>query len=185
MEDAEIVDLFFQRSEQAIPETAAKYQGLIFQISRNILENPQDAEECVNDTYLGLWNAIPPERPDPLCAYVCAVCRNLSLKRRRDDSARKRDSSFDRSMEELAETLGTSSTEALWAARELGREIDRFLDTLDRESRVLFVRRYWFGDSVEELSRAFHISKNNVSVRLSRIREKLRRHLLEQGVYDG
>ena len=185
MEDAQIITLLFDRSERAMEELAAKYGALLRCITSNLLPSGEDAQECINDTYLALWNAIPPERPDPLCAYVCAVCRNLSLKRRRDDSARKRDSSFDRSMEELAETLGTSSTEALWAARELGREIDRFLDTLDRESRVLFVRRYWFGDSVEELSRAFHISKNNVSVRLSRIREKLRRHLLEQGVYDG
>lgn len=87
MEDAEIVDLFFQRSEQAIPETAAKYQGLIFQISRNILENPQDAEECVNDTYLGLWNAIPPHRPNPLLAFVCRVARNVSLNRYRHNHA--------------------------------------------------------------------------------------------------
>ena len=81
MEDAEIVDLFFQRSEQAIPETAAKYQGLIFQISRNILENPQDAEECVNDAYLAVWNGVPSAPPRSLLAYLAKVTRNIALKR--------------------------------------------------------------------------------------------------------
>ena len=109
MEDAEIVDLFFQRLEQAIPETAAKYQGLIFQISRNILENPQDAEECVNDTYLGLWNAIPPHRPNPLLAFVCRVARNVSLNRYRHNHAQRRDESRNLPLVELEGCLAGGS----------------------------------------------------------------------------
>lgn len=140
MEDAEIVDLFFQRSEQAIPETAAKYQGLIFQISRNILENPQDAEECVNDTYLGLWNAIPPHRPNPLLAFVCRVARNVSLNRYRHNHAQRRD-----------------------------------------ESRVMFLRRYWFSDSVSWIARQMGITENHVSVQLHRIRSRLKQYLEQEG----
>lgn len=134
MEDAEIVDLFFQRSEQAIPETAAKYQGLIFQISRNILENPQDAEECVNDTYLGLWNAIPPHRPNPLLAFVCRVARNVSLNRYRHNHAQRRDESRNLPLVELEGCLAAPSAEETWSAQALGQTLDCFLDTLDRKS---------------------------------------------------
>ena len=163
MEDAEIVDLFFQRLEQAIPETAAKYQGLIFQISRNILENPQDAEECVNDTYLGLWNAIPPHRPNPLLAFVCRVARNVSLV-------------------ELEGCLAAPSAEETWSAQALGQTLDCFLDTLDRKSRVMFLRRYWFSDSVSWIARQMGITENHVSVQLHRIRSRLKQYLEQEGV---
>lgn len=159
MEDAEIVDLFFQRSEQAIPETAAKYQGLIFQISRNILENPQDAEECVNDTYLGLWNAIPPHRPNPLLAFVCRVARNVSLNRYRHNHAQRRDESRNLPLVELEGCLAAPSAEETWSAQALGQTLDCFLDTLDRKSRVMFLRRYWFSDSVSWIARQMGITK--------------------------
>lgn len=181
MEDAEIVDLFFQRSEQAIPETAAKYQGLIFQISRNILENPQDAEECVNDTYLGLWNAIPPHRPNPLLAFVCRVARNVSLNRYRHNHAQRRDASRNLPLEELEGCLAAPSAEETWSAQALGQTLDCFLDTLDRKSRVMFLRRYWFSDSVSWIARQMGITENHVSVQLHRIRSRLKQYLEQEG----
>lgn len=181
MEDAEIVDLFFQRSEQAIPETAAKYQGLIFQISRNILENPQDAEECVNDTYLGLWNAIPPHRPNPLLAFVCRVARNVSLNRYRHNHAQRRDESRNLPLEELEGCLAAPSAEETWSAQALGQTLDCFLDTLDRKSRVMFLRRYWFSDSVSWIARQMGITENHGSVQLHRIRSRLKQYLEQEG----
>lgn len=181
MEDAEIVDLFFQRSEQAIPETAAKYQGLIFQISRNILENPQDAEECVNDTYLGLWNAIPPHRPNPLLAFVCRVARNVSLNRYRHNHAQRRDESRNLPLEELEGCLAAPSAEETWSAQALGQTLDCFLDTLDRKSRVMFLRRYWFSDSVSWIARQMGITEKHVSVQLHRIRSRLKQYLEQEG----
>ena len=143
MEDAEIVDLFFQRSEQAIPETAAKYQGLIFQISRNILENPQDAEECVNDAYLAVWNGVPNAPPRSLLAYLAKVTRNIALKRLEHNQAQKRGDRFYLLLDELAEVLpGEDSVEDAVAQRELMEAINDFLKTkTDRGERQLFLRR--------------------------------------------
>lgn len=181
MEDAEIVGLFFQRSEQAIPETAAKYQRLIFQISRNILENAQDAEECVNDTYLCLWNAIPPHRPNPLLAFVCRIARNVSLNRYRHNHAQRRDESGNLPLEELGDCLATPSAEEAWSAQALGQALDRFLDTLDGKSRVMFLRRYWFSDSVSWIARQMGMTENHVSVQLYRLRRRLKQYLEQEG----
>lgn len=181
MEDERIIALFFARSEQAVAALAAKYERLIYQIAHNILGQPEDARECVNDTYLGVWNAIPPARPDPLTAFVCRIARNTALKRRRARAAAKRDGGWERSLDELAEAIPAPSAEEDWSAAELGRAVDRFLDTLDRESRVLFVRRYWFGDPVRQLAALTGRTENNVSVRLSRLRGRLRTYLEQEG----
>lgn len=181
MEDNAIVALFFARSEDAISSVEATYGPLLHRLAANILGDGEDARECVNDTYLALWNTIPPQRPAPLSAFACAVCRNLALKRRRFHGAQKRRRSMEQSMEELSEIFSSPSAEEQWSAEELSREIDRFLARLEPAARALFLRRYYMGDSIEELSRAFRISKNNVSVRLSRLRDRLRHHLQEEG----
>ena len=183
MTDTQIIDLLFERSEQGLRELAAKYGGSVGRIAFNILGSAQDAEECVNDTWLGVWNKIPPERPDPLCAYVCRIARNLATKRYHLNTALKRNSYYDAALDELAECLPDSgSIEEDYAARELGVCINRFLDTLSYEDRFLFMRRYWYGDTLPEIARMSGLSYGAVSVRLHRTKEKLRKELRKEGM---
>ena len=182
LEDRRIIELFFARSEQAIAELSAKYGAVCHRVAKNILNNAMDAEECVNDAYLGVWNTVPPQKPDPLLTYLCRIVRNLSIAKYHANTAAKRNSVYDVALDELEDCLAhTATTEDAFTAKELSEILDRFLDTLDRESRVLFVRRYWYADSIPELARRLHISKNNVSVRLSRTRDKLKQYLKKEG----
>lgn len=189
MDDSKIIELFFARSEQAISELSAKYGKLIFSISHNILKNKEDASECENDTYLSVWDVIPPQNPNPLCAFVCRIARNLSLKKYRYNNARKRNSSFDVAMEELdgcipdgqGRRMQAPSAEEEWQAKELGRAINAFIGTLEKEERILFIRRYWFCDSIGSIASWVHMSENNVSVKLYRIRERLKAYMGEEG----
>lgn len=184
MEDGRIIDLFFERSEQAITELSKKYGAVFGKVAGNILGNARDAEECVNDAYLGVWNTIPPRRPEALLSYACRIVRNLSVARYHANTALKRNSFYDAALDELEECLpATSDVEEELSARELSRLLDRFLGELDRENRILFVRRYWYSDSVSEIAEAFHMSSNSVSARLLRIRTKLRKFLKKEG-YD-
>ena len=177
MNDSEIIDLFYMRSEQAIIELSVKYGNVCNKVAKNILNNILDAEECVNDAYLGAWNTIPPQNPNPLLTYICRIVRNLSIKKYHANTSVKRNS-FD----ELEECVSSSeSVEAEISAKELTRQIDYFLDTLDAESRILFVRRYWYAYSISELAKQFGLKSNTVSVRLSRIRDKLRDYLKGEG----
>ena len=182
LQDQEILRLFFERSEQAIAELEKKYGTLCGRIASNILRSERDAEECVSDAYLAVWNAIPPERPVPLSAYVCRIVRNLAVKRYHANTARKRNSFYDVALEELEECLSAPETaETALSARELTRLLDAFLDTLEERDRFLFVRRYWYADSVAAIAADLGISENNASVRLSRLREKLKRYLRKEG----
>lgn len=181
MDDRRIVELFWNRSELAIQALAAKYERLLYKISFQILENDEDVAECINDTYMGVWNAIPPTKPDPLSAFVCKITRNMSLNRYRANHAGKRDASMEVSLEELTECISLPSAEEEWNAKELGMQINRFLHTLEQENRVLFVRRYWFADSVKEIAADLKMSENLVSVRLKRIRKQLKQYLEKEG----
>lgn len=182
MDDGKIIALFFARSEQAIKALAAKYGRLLFQIARNITGDDGKADECVNDTYLGAWNAIPPASPNPLSPYVCRIVRNLSLKRVRFDTAEKRNSTYDLSMEDLAECLPFPSAEEVWTSEQLGQLFNRFLRTLSSRDQVIFTRRYWFGNSVQEIARTVGMRSNSVSARLSRMRTQLRTYLEKEGI---
>lgn len=180
MEDTQILQLLWQRAEAAISALAQKFGKELYRLAMNILSIHQDAEEVVNDTYLALWNTIPPQRPDPLCAYVYRVGKNTALKKLRENTAQKR-SSYTVCLEELSECIATGTLEEEIDARFLGHAIDRFLDTLSKENRILFLRRYWFGDSIPQLSEEFLISENTVSVRLHRIRTQLHTYLIKEG----
>ena len=183
MVDEKIIELFFERSEQAIKEVDAKYGRVCQNISYNILFDRMDAEECVNDVYLGAWNAIPPARPNPLLTYLCKIVRNLSLKRYYMKEAIKRNSTYDVAMEELEACLSSPNTvEAEVEAKELARIIESFLDTLSVENRVIFLRRYWFSDTYSDIAQRVGLTEKNVSVRLTRTRSKMREYLLERGV---
>lgn len=181
MDDRHILQLLFDRAEAAIDALARRFGPRLYAIAMNILCSSRDAEECVNDTYLALWNAIPPARPDPLCAYTYRVGRNTALKRLRDNTTQARNSAYDLSLDELA---GCIPDDSLWEtldARELGRSIDRFLDIQSKENRVIFLRRYWFGDSVKDIARSLGMKEGTVSVRLNRLRSALKDHLSKEG----
>lgn len=184
MDDEKIIALFFERSEQALQQLDIKYGKLCHTLSYNILNNRQDAEECVNDAYLGAWNAIPPTKPNPLQAYICKIVRNISLKLYYRKKAAKRNSIYEIAMQELEAYLSAPNTvETEIDARELARTIESFLDALNEENCVIFMRRYWFSDTYAEIAKRVGISEKNVSVRLTRIRKQLKEYLIERGVY--
>ena len=181
MEEQEIVALFWQRSEQAIAQANIKYGRLLQQLCGNILGDDRETEECVSDTLLALWNTIPPENPAPLTAYACRIARNLALKRLREKTAQKRDSRVSLPLEELAEVLPVPSAEEQWDANALAQAVDAWLEGLKETDRVLFVRRYWFGDRVQEAAQRVGLRENTASVRLRRMKLRLRDYLTQEG----
>lgn len=183
MDDGRIIELFFERSESAISELDKKYGRRLRVLSANLLGDSFDAEECVNDAYLGVWRSIPPERPWHLLSYVSRIVRNLSLKRYQRNTAKKRNSHYDLSLEELEDSIPSSdSPDSRLLASELSDCINGFLSGLDRSSRVMFVRRYWFADPIVDIAKDLGMSAHAVTVRLSRIRAGLSRYLTEKGV---
>lgn len=183
IDDKRIIELLFERSEKGLVELDVKYGKLCHKLSYNILNSRQDAEECVNDAYLGVWNAIPPTKPDPLRAYVCKVVRNISLKLYHKKEAEKRSSEYDVALQELEDCLPAPSTvEAEVETMELALMIEQFLDTMNDENSVIFLRRYWFSDTYAEIAERMGISEKSVSMRLVRIRKQMRQYLLEREV---
>jgi len=181
MEDNKIIDLFFQRSESAIAQLAEKYGKLCLKIAQNILNNTSDAEECLNDTYLGVWNSIPPNHPESLSAYVCKIARNLSLKRYSYNTASKRNSNYEVALDELEDCIASLKTvEDEVAEHTLTKDIEQFLDTLNETDRVIFMRRYYFSDSYADIAKQTGLTEKNVSVRLTRLRSKMRDYLTER-----
>lgn len=184
IDDKRIIELFFERSEEAIQELGNKYGKFCHRLSYNIVNNRQDAEECVNDAYLGAWNAIPPEKPDPLLTYLCKIVRNISLKMYYRKGAAKRSSTYTIAMEEIEACIASPNTvETEFEARELARIIESFLDTLTVENRVIFMRRYWFSDSCKDIAEFVGLTEKNITVRLTRIRKKMKKYLTEKGVF--
>ena len=184
IDDEKIIEMFFERSEQAIRELDIKYGKICHILSYNIVNNRQDAEECVNDAYLGAWNAIPPVRPNPLLSYIVKIVRYISLKIYWRKEAAKRSGQYKIALEEIEGYIADSKTvEDEIEARELARIIGAFLDTLTLENRVIFMRRYWFADSYRDIAELMGLSEKNISVRLTRIREKMKQYLIEREVF--
>lgn len=183
MEDRAIISLLFARAEQALTELAKKFGSGLHRLAKNITGSEEDAQECVNDTYLALWNAIPPACPDPLSAYAYRTGRNIALKRHRGNTAAKRGNSYDLSLDELAGCVADYTASESLDARLLGDAISRFLAEESKENRILFLRRYWFGDSVRDAAKAVALNENAASVRLSRLRNKLKDFLIREGYY--
>ena len=184
IDDEKIIEMFFERSEQGIRELDIKYGKICHNLSYNIVNNRQDAEECVNDAYLGAWNAIPPVRPNPLLSYIVKIVRNISLKIYWRKEAAKRNSIYTIAMQEIEACISDQKTvEDEIEARELARIIGEFLDTLTLENRVIFMRRYWFADSYKDIAEFMGLSEKNISVRLTRIREKMKQYLIEREVF--
>ncbi len=182
--DSKIIELFYARDEQAIDKLAEKYGKVCHRVATNILKNESDAEECVNDAYLASWNTIPPENPDPLKTYLLRLVRNISTAKYHKNTSQKRNSHYDVALDELEECISTHACdlEKERRTRELALLIDGFLDTLDKDSRLMFMCRYWCSDSVSDIAEKFGITPHHVSVRLSRIREKMKKYLEKEGV---
>ena len=183
MKDESIIELFWSRSERAIAELAAKYGKLVMKIARGILGSKEDAEECSNDTYLGVWNTVPPTKPNSLSAYTARIARNCAVTRRKTNTAQKR-GEYDVALDELYDTLAAEdSPEDELAASELARLIDEFLDGEKGIDRELFVRRYYLAEPLFDIACDTGLTKERISVRLTRQRERLRKYLEKEG-YD-
>lgn len=181
MEDSEIIELFYERSEQAIEEVSRKYGNLCRSIAMNVLNNRQDAEESANSAYLGVWNTIPPQRPKSLSAYLSKIVRNISIDRYYAKTAKKRGSKYDVAFSELENCLSSvDSVEGEYSANELRESLNCFLASLDKENRVLFVRRYWYSDSMSEIADRLGITENSARVKCSRLLKRLRKFLAEK-----
>jgi RNA polymerase sigma factor (sigma-70 family) len=179
--DQQVIEMYWQRSDSAIQETQRKYHSLLLHIAHNITASPQDAEECVNDTYLKLWNSIPPTKPQSLKNYAARITRNLAIDSYRKTASPARHGEVVSICSELEEMLPDHRCET--EAPELYALINDFLNTLDRETRVLFVRRYWLSESISELSRFFGLKQSAVKMRLLRTREKIRVYLKNGGIH--
>lgn len=183
MDDTKIIDLFFDRSESAVVELSNKYKDLCVKISMNILGNKEDADECVNDTFLAIWNAIPPQKPKVLKTFVCRIARNISINKYQYNIAEKRNVNFQVCLDELGECIAGSSTpEDEYYISEIAKYIDEYLDTLSKTNRLIFVRRYWYMDTYEFLSRVTGLNVASVRKRLSRTRNGLKDYLKSKGV---
>ena len=183
MEDREIVNLYWQRNQNAINETASKYGNYCKTIANNILHNLEDSEECVNDTYLNAWNSIPPHRPNVLSAFLGKITRHLSFDKLRYKNADKRGGGeIHLVLDELAECVsGTENVESEIERKELINVINDFLNTLSQEKSNIFLCRYWYAYPVSKIAKQFGLTENNVSVTLNRTRKKLKEYLTERG----
>lgn len=177
MEDSVIIAMFEARDEAAIAFTADRYGKMCLSIARGILGSPQDAEECTQDAYLRLWNAIPPAKPASLSAYLGRIVRNLALNAAEKKQAARRGGEVLPLLAELEECLPPMED-----GREIGEVLDRFLGELSAENRRIFLRRYWYCDSTAAIAARFSIKEGAVKVRLHRMREQLREKLEQEGI---
>lgn len=185
MEDSELVERYWKRDTAAIAETERKYGRFCFSVAGNILHDPEDARECVNDTYLAAWNAITPHRPENLCTFLGKITRRLALKKRRDSAAQKRGGGKTAlSVEELEECIpnGSCIDEAADAA-ELTEIINAFLETLSVQERRVFLRRYWYCDPIRDISDRYGYRESKVKMMLKRTRDKLRDYLRKEDIW--
>ena len=182
MEDQQILDLYFARSESAITETDRKYGRYCHSIAYNILEDHEDAKEIVNDTYLKAWNTIPPNRPDPLKPYVGMISRHLSLDRYEEYHTQKRGRRVPLVLEELAECIpDNDSREDIGESVALKDALAKFIRSLPDKTQMIFLRRYWYASSVAEIAEEYGMRENSVNVLLHRTRKKLKDHLQKEG----
>ncbi len=181
MEDVRIIELYWARSQEAIVQTKTKYGRLIFSIAMRILRISEDAYECENDTYLRAWDSMPPQRPDNLSAYLGRITRNLSLDRYEREHAQKRGgSSVPLILDELEECIPSGPDGGL--PLEMRDLLNRFLEGQTERARILFVRRYWFGDSVKEIAAQYGLGESLVKMTLLRTRNALKALLEKEGV---
>lgn len=184
MDDSTILDLYFSRSEEAITETDKKYGKYCNYIAYHILNSSQDAEECVSDTYLRAWNAIPPNRPSQLSTYLGKITRNLALNRHKGKHAKKRgEGQVEVALEELSQCIGRNGqVEALVDEMVLVSVINAFLEEMPALKRVVFVKRYWYLCSIEEIAEELSMNRNRITSMLFRMRKDLKHRLESEGI---
>ena len=182
MDDLSIIELYFARDEQAIKETDTKYGKLCHSIAYNILNNNEDSEECVNDTYIGVWNTIPPTRPNNFMAFVCRITRNLSLKRIEAMARQKRFQATIVSLDELAEVLPDESIADGISDEDIGKAISDFLRNEKEDVRNVFIRKYYFFDSIGDIAKRYGFTESKVKNMLYHTRNKLKEYLIKEGV---
>jgi RNA polymerase sigma-70 factor (ECF subfamily) len=185
MTDTQIIDLYLQRSESAIDETAKQFGGYCNTIAMNVLHNREDADECVNDAYLKVWNSIPPERPRVFQSFLGKIVRNAALDCYKFRNRQKRGGGetvllFD----ELQECISSAdNVENAVDIKDLGKAIDDFLRSINRQDAAFFIRRYWYSDSVPKIAKMYSAGESKVKMSLSRTRKKFKDELVQKGVY--
>jgi len=182
VEDAKIIDLYFARNEDAICQTDAAYGRKLFFLAQRILNDEQDSEESVSDTYMKTWETIPPNRPTYFYAYLAKLCRFFALGKLDWKMAAKRNAEVVPLTEEMELCIPDQRKEAEVAAKEIGRAMNAFLENLSQESRVIFLRRYWFCDTITEIAERYGISESKVKMRLHRTRTQLADYLNKEGI---
>lgn len=182
MEDNQIIALYFARSEDALKETQKKYDNYLYSISYQILKNHEDAEECVNDTYQKIWESIPPERPERLRAFAGKIIHNISLNKYKYNNAAKRYNGICEPLDELEEMISMGhDTDILMNEKLLTEKINSFLTHSSKKNRIIFVRRYWYFDSVKDISARMKMSESSIKVSLKRTRDSLKKFLVKEG----
>lgn len=185
VDDMSLVNLFFERSEQAIRELETMHGAGAKALAFNVLGDARDAEECLADALLAVWNTVPPTRPKSMRAYLLGLTRNRAVERYHALSAKKRNSHYDSALSEIEDCLaGAETAETVLEAKALAEAINAFLAELKRADRALFVRRYWFSQDLSEVARALDITPQKASLRLFRIRERLKKHLMKEGMLE-
>lgn len=184
LKEEEILDLYFSRSDDALRITEKVYGGRLLRFASNMICN-EDAMECVNDTYLAAWNMIPPERPHNFLSWLYKVLRNIVCDRIDWNTAAKRGKRVNVLLDELAECISDSNASYEGELSDTGRIISDFLNNIDKDKRIMFVRRYWYGLSISELSKEYAVSQSKIKTTLFRIRKELKEYLIKEGVYYG
>lgn len=183
MEDSKILELFFARNEDAIKYTDETYGRRLYRLADKIVQNGQDAEESVSDTYLKAWDTIPPHKPQYFFAYIARICRNFALDKLDWKNAAKRKAEIVSLTQEMEACVPDAARERTLEGKELGMILDSFLRTLNAENRMIFMRRYWYADTVAEIALRYGIGESAVRMRLNRTRDKLAGYLKQEGVH--
>lgn len=186
MNDASIIELFFSRDEKALVETNKKYGKLLVNITKNLLNQKEDIDECVNSVMLDIWNQIPLDNPDNLCAYTCKIARRKAINRLKHNTAEKRNCKLSVPLSELNECFSDNkSLDEMVTEKELTAAINKFLYSEDELNRNIFIRRYWYTDSISEIAAFYNLNEKTVTTKLFRIRKKLKQHLIKEGyIYE-
>lgn len=185
MEDRQIIDMYFERNEDAVMYTKQKYGKYCYKIAFNILRNFEDSSECENDTYIETWNAIPPHRPNIFSAFLAKITRRLSINKLRNNTAKKRLSNDSVCFDELSECISDKSEvyDSI-EVEELKNIIEKFLKKRSNDERNIFICRYFYGDSIRDISKQFKFSESKVKTTLHRSRKELKQHLVKEGVFS-
>ena len=183
MEDSKIIALYWLSNEHAIRETDRVYGRRLHTLAERILHSPEDAEESVSDTYMKAWDTIPPQRPQYFFAYLAKICRNFALGRLDWQNAAKRKAEVVTLTQEMELCIPDPSHDRRLEGEEIGRVLNGFLESLSRESRMIFLRRYWYADSIQDIARRFGVTQSKVKTQLHRTRRKLYDYLQKEGIY--